>query len=446
MQKDRKLFTKNYKDIFLPLLVEQIFLTLIGNFNVFLFSLFNDELVAAIGISDQLLNVLTMITNIVVLGASILIIQNADRKRLYYIKSIFRESVILNLIIAFLIVIAVFLFNKNLLNLMHTPKELLAETSIYIKIVSLSIIFLAMTSLMLATLRAFGFVKIAVRVSVANTILVILGNSLIVLLNLGGIVYIAIATFLTRFLGMLITLSTLKKNIGDLFDIKEAKHIKLKGEILSLGLPSALEQISYNFSQTIITAIVASLGTLAVSSKIYAQTITSFTFSIGVAAATGGQIIIGEYLREKKFSKIIDFGMLNVSKISLIAAGVNLVIAILGGYLTRIFTNNAEIISMVRIILFLQVLLDPMRVSNEILVSNLNLVKEVKYPVIVGVITTYALVIPLAYISVKKLGLDLNAVWIVFIIDESLRRILFTKRFKEGKWIKLNEENNGDEI
>lgn len=138
--------------------------------------------------------------------------------------------------------------------------------------------------------------------------------------------------------------------------------------------------------------------------------------------------------------------MLNVSKISLIAAGVNLVIAILGGYLTRIFTNNAEIISMVRIILFLQVLLDPMRVSNEILVSNLNLVKEVKYPVIVGVITTYALVIPLAYISVKKLGLDLNAVWIVFIIDESLRRILFTKRFKEGKWIKLNEENNGDEI
>ena len=106
MQKDRKLFTKNYKDIFLPLLVEQIFLTLIGNFNVFLFSLFNDELVAAIGISDQLLNVLTMITNIVVLGASILIIQNADRKRLYYIKSIFRESVILNLIIAFLADIA----------------------------------------------------------------------------------------------------------------------------------------------------------------------------------------------------------------------------------------------------------------------------------------------------------------------------------------------------
>ena len=74
-----KLFTSQYKELFLPLIVEPLFLTLIGNFNVFLFSLFNDQMVAAIGISDQLLNIFAMITNIVVLGASILIIQNADK-------------------------------------------------------------------------------------------------------------------------------------------------------------------------------------------------------------------------------------------------------------------------------------------------------------------------------------------------------------------------------
>ena len=125
MQIDKKLFTKEYKDLFWPLLVEQIFLTLIGNFNVFLFSLFNDQMVAAIGISDQLLNIFAMITNIVVLGASILIIQNAEKSRLTYVKSILKESVILNAVLAILIVIAVFLFNKNLLMLMQTPRELL---------------------------------------------------------------------------------------------------------------------------------------------------------------------------------------------------------------------------------------------------------------------------------------------------------------------------------
>ena len=444
MQINRKLFTKEYQNLFWPLLVEQIFLTLIGNFNVFLFSLFNDQMVAAIGISDQLLNIFAMITNIVVLGASILVIQNAEKSRLAYVKSILKESVILNVIIAILIVIAVFLFNKDLLMLMQTPRELLDETSIYIRIVSVSIIFLAMTSLMLGTLRAFGFVKIAVKVSVINTVLVILGNSLIVIFNLGGITYIAIATLVSRLLGMLLTFFTLKSKIPELFDFKEGfRKIPLKKEILTLGIPSAMEQISYNFSQTIITAIIASLGTIAVSSKIYTQTITSFIFSIGVAAGVAGNLVIGNYYRNKDFEKIKNFGVTNANRISLIAGGVNLILALLGRFLVGIFTKDPEITEIVTQLLFFQILLDPMRVSNEILVNSLNVLKDVKFPVIVGIVTTYVLVIPLSYLFVSKFSMGLRAVWIIFILDEALRRLLFTLRFKSGKWMKINEVDNG---
>ena len=444
MQINRKLFTKEYQNLFWPLLVEQIFLTLIGNFNVFLFSLFNDHMVAAIGISDQLLNIFAMITNIVVLGASILIIQNAEKSRLAYVKSILKESVILNVIIAIMIVIAVFLFNKDLLMLMQTPRELLNETSIYIRIVSVSIIFLAMTSLMLGTLRAFGFVKIAVKVSVINTVLVILGNSLIVIFNLGGITYIAIATLVSRLLGMLLTFFTLKSKIPELFDFKEGfRKIPLKKEILTLGIPSAMEQISYNFSQTIITAIIASLGTIAVSSKIYTQTITSFIFSIGVAAGVAGNLVIGNYYRNKDFEKIKNFGVTNANRISLIAGGVNLILALMGRFLVGIFTKDPQIIEIVTQLLFFQILLDPMRVSNEILVNSLNVLKDVKFPVIVGILTTYVLVIPLSYLFVSKFGMGLRAVWIIFILDEALRRLLFTLRFKSGKWMKINEVDNG---
>ncbi|MFO3717466.1 MATE family efflux transporter [Anaerococcus sp. ENR1011] len=444
MQTNKKLFTKEYKDLFWPLLVEQIFLTLIGNFNVFLFSLFNDQMVAAIGISDQLLNIFAMITNIVVLGASILIIQNAEKSRIAYVKSILKESIILNVIIAILIVIAVFLFNRDLLMLMQTPRELLDETSIYIRIVSVSIIFLAMTSLMLGALRAFGFVKVAVKVSVINTLLVILGNSLIVIFNLGGISYIALATLVSRLLGMLLTLFTLKKNIAEIFDFKGGfRKIPLKKEILSLGIPSAMEQISYNFSQTIITAIIASLGTIAVSSKIYTQTITSFIFSIGVAAGVSSNLVIGNFYRNKDFQKIKNFGVINANRISLIAAGVNLILALFGRFLVGIFTKDPEITSIVSQLLFFQILLDPMRVANEILVNSLNVLKDVKFPVIVGIITTYALVIPFSYLFVSKLGMGLRAVWIIFILDEVLRRLLFTIRFKSGKWMRINEVDDG---
>ena len=442
MNRKGKLFTKKYNDIFIPLIIEQIFLTLIGNFNVFLFSLFNDQMVATIGISDRLLTIFTMVTNVVILGASILIIQNADESRIEYVESIFKESIVLNLFIAGLIIIAVFAFNRNLLILMQTPSELMEEASAYIRIVSISIVFTAMTSLMLATLRAFGFVKIAVRISVVNTILVIIANSIIVLAKLGGISYIAIATLFTRLISMLITFVIIKRKIPILFAGGKIKNISLKKEILSLGLPSAMEQISYNFSQTIITAIIASLGSIAVSSMIYTTTITSFIFSIGVAAGVTGNLIIGELYRNKENEAIKDFGIVNANKISLIAGVINLIVALFGKYLVRIFTNDPQIISIVTVLLFLQIFHDPMRVANEILINSLNVVKDVRYPVIVGISTTYLLVIPLSYLIVSKLGMGLRSVWIIFLIDEAIRRLLFSMRLKSGKWMKINEIDN----
>ena len=248
-------------------------------------------------------------------------------------------------------------------------------------------------------------------------------------------------------MGINFKLFTIKKNIPELFDLKkELRKIPLKKEILSLGIPSAMEQISYNFSQTIITAIIASLGTIAVSSKIYTQTITSFIFSIGVAAGVAGNLVIGNLYRNKNYDQIKYFAVRNANRISLIAAAVNLILASFGQFLVRIFTDNPEIIKIVRELLFFQILLDPMRVANEVLVNSLNVLKDVKFPVIVGIITTYALVIPLSYLAVNKLGMGLQSVWIVFIIDESLRRLLFTKRFKSGKWIKLNEVEDGQKI
>ena len=121
-----------------------------------------------------------------------------------------------------------------------------------------------------------------------------------------------------------------------------------------------MEQISYNFSQTIITAIIASLGSLAVSSKIYTQTITSFIFSIGVAAAVSGNLIIGNFYRNREYKKIKNFGILNANTMSLIAGLVNLILALFGGYLVRIFTFDPKIIELVAKLLFFQILLDPM--------------------------------------------------------------------------------------
>lgn len=440
MKAFKKLFTKTYRDLFFPLIIEQIFLTLIANFNVFLFSLFNDQMVAAIGISDQVLNIGAMVTNVVILGSTILILQHADRSNTSYSKRVIKESLLLNISIGIILVLIFGIFARDILSLMQTPLELRTSAATYVRIVSVSIAFLSLSSLSLSILRAFGFVSVAVRVSVINTILIIIGNSIIVLFKVGGIEQIALATLLARFIGMCLSINTVRSHIPELSDFFREKFDKdIRKNILGLGIPSAMEGISYNFSQTIITAIIASLGTLAVTSKIYTQTITSFIFSIGVAGGVSGQIIIGHLIRDRKFEKISSFARTNANMISLIGALINLALALGGGFIVRIFTDDPEIINIVTKLLFLQILLDPSRVANEILVNELNVLKDVKYSVSIGMLVNYAFVLPASFIVVNILGLGIKSIWLIFIIDEMLRRVLFDRRIKSKKFMEINE-------
>lgn len=63
---------QEYGHLLWPLLVEQLFMMLIGNVNVYIFSLYNDQVVAAIGLADQVLVIGTMAMGIVSLGSTIL--------------------------------------------------------------------------------------------------------------------------------------------------------------------------------------------------------------------------------------------------------------------------------------------------------------------------------------------------------------------------------------
>ncbi len=76
--------------------------------------------------------------------------------------------------------------------------------------------------------------------------------------------------------------------------------------IFKLGFPSAMENISYTTSQMIITGIIATFGTVMVTSKIYTQNITAVIFTLAASISLANQIIVGRYigLNLKKEAKV----------------------------------------------------------------------------------------------------------------------------------------------
>lgn len=421
-----------------PLVIEQLFMMLIGNVNVFLFSLYNDQFVAAIGLADQVLAIGGMALGIVSLGGIVLLLRHADEDEVHIVQRIIRQCFILIAIISVVLALIYIPFAPLIMNLIQSPANLLPLSIRYLRLVSLSLVFQGISMVVSIVLRSHGKVKSAMFISLVNTIFVIVGNALVILTPddfiQGGIISIALMTIFTRFLGSIFSLINFKSKLGHVFNglwQNMGGELDTFFDILKIGFPSGMENISYNFSQAIITAIIASLGTVAVTSKIYTQTITAIVFTISVALGQGGQIIIGRFVREKVFLKAKDFLVHNLLFFSLISFTINVLIALSGNILVQIFTDDPVIIRTVRILLVMSILYDACRGINEIVIAGLQVVKDVKYPVFIGVIVTYLFTIPFSYLTGVWLSLGIIGVWLIFILDEGLRAILFYRRWKQ---------------
>ena len=84
--------------------------------------------------------------------------------------------------------------------------------------------------------------------------------------------------------------------------------------------------------------------------------------------------------------------------------------------------------------MWVEVALEVGRSLNIVLVRNLQAVGDVKYPVLLGVCSQWAVGVGLAYLLGVQLGWGLAGIWAAFALDENLRGILFVLRWKRGKW------------
>lgn len=433
---------QEYGHLLWPLLVEQLFMMLIGNVNVYIFSLYNDQVVAAIGLADQVLVIGTMAMGIVSLGSTILFLQNADHDRLAYFKGVARQTILLNFLLGLFVMVVAWLGGNMIMGWMQTPTDIKGLSVTYFRLVSMSLVFQALSTSASALLRSYGHSKVSMRLSMMNTFLTIGGNLLVIFLPAADmtqrITWIGWMTILTRLVGASLSAWHVKQNLPQvwdgLFDFRQS-DLAIGRRILALGIPSGMENVSYNVSQTMITAIIASLGTVEVSARIYTQTITAIVFALSVAGGQAGQVIIGKLSRKKAWSDTIQFSLDNTKVFMAVGFVINVVIALAGPLILRLFTQNTDIIAIAQTLLWMNALYDPCRVGNEIIIASLNVMGEVRYPVKMAIIVTYLFTVPLCFLFGSYLKWGLPMIWLVFIIDEGFRLYAFIKRWKDGAWV-----------
>ncbi|MGY0691424.1 MATE family efflux transporter [Virgibacillus sp. FSP13] len=425
-----------------PIFIETLLHMLMGNADTLMLSQYSDHSVAAVGVANQTISVVIVMFGFVSAGAAIFVAQYLGAKQEKTTGAIAVTSISLNLWFSLLLSLGLFFFSKPILNLMSLPNELMGEATIYMNIVGGFIFVQALIMPVAAILRSYGFTKDTMYVTIGMNILNVIGNYFVIFGPFGfpilGVEGVAIATTLSRFLGFLTLLVLLiKRSKGALpilsFIKYQKGHVK---SLLAIGIPSAGEQLSYNVSQMVITYFVAQMGTTAITTKVYTQNIIMFIFLFSIAISQGTQILIGHMVGDNQLNRAYKRCLNSLKLAIIISVSAAIVVYFSSDLLLGIFTDNHSIIEKGVLLLLLNIILEPGRASNLVVINSLRASGDVKFPVFIGIISMWGISVTFAWFFGLYLGLGLVGIWIAFIADEWLRGFLMLKRWKSKKWTK----------
>jgi putative MATE family efflux protein len=425
-----------------PIFVELFLQVIMGSTDTIMLSHISDDAVAAVGVANQLIFLCILIFNFVSSGTSVVLSQYLGAGLKKETKTVTAISITLNLVIGLMISLLMVIFKTELLRLFHLPGHIAELGEQYLTIVGGTVFLQAVLITVSAILRANGYTRDAMMVSITMNVIHLVGNAILIYGLLGfpemGVIGVSISTVISRTIALCIILRLLYKRVP--IKLKWRDYITIDSiqikRIMKIGIPAAGEQVCYTLSQLAVTAIIAILGATSLTTRIYAQNIMSFILVFGLAMGQGTQILIGYKAGARDFEGAYRQLMKSLRYSLIMTVGIAILIALFREPLLGFFTKNQEIISLGSILLLLCIILEPGRTFNLVVINSLRATGDANISLLMAFISNWGICVPLAYYLGIHLGFGLLGIWIAFIVDEWFRGIIMYFRWRSRVWEK----------
>lgn len=432
--------------ISLPIFFEILLFMFLGIADTFMLSHYGtmemaQRSVDAVGMSNQIMNMVNIFFSFISAGTAVLIAQYIGAGKKHEVKRVISVSLGLNVIVGAIFTFILLVFGRDIFIILGLYGERLEYAVSYMNIVGGFMIAQALLNTVAATIRSHGDTHITLMVTIGMNIINVIGDAAFIYGLFGfpvlGVKGVAIATTFSRVLALIVSFIILFRNYLNVSDLKYIleKPIKEVKGLLNIGVPSAMENLSYNIYQTATAAIVMRyLPAAAFTTRIYAFQISWFILLFGAAIGQGTQIMIGQYVGAKEYDKAYRANMNNFKVAFIITCVLSVGLFFGGERLMMIYTDNPEIIHLGGIILMVDAIMEPGRTFNLVLINGLRGAGDVIFPVVMAIIFMWGLSLGFGFILAVPLKMGLVGFWIGMTLDEWLRGIVMYFRWRSGKW------------
>jgi putative MATE family efflux protein len=433
---------KNLARLAVPIFIETLLIMMLGAVDTVMLSQYSDNSVAAVGVVNQLIMFAFLIFEVINIGTSVLCSQYLGARMHKNMVQVVGVSLILNLVFGLFVSAILHYGATSLLSMMGLRPELMEYGVSYMKIVGAFAFFQAISLTISASLRSANKAVYPMMVTVVVNILNIIGNYSLIFGKFGmpalGVEGAAISTAFARGVSMVILFVILFRKHIPRFPLSyfcPFPFVELKN-LLKIGVPSAGENMSYSFSQVVLTYFINMLGNEALATRTYVVNIVMFVYLFAIAMAQGGAICIGHLVGERKIHAAYLLGKYVMRISILVSLVLSCIWALMGHTLFSWLTDNPEIIRLGTIILFIDVILEVGRAINIYATNALRATGDVNYPFYVGFVVQWSVAVGCGFLFGIHWGWGLVGMWCAFVLDENLRSIIFVQRWNSLKWTK----------
>lgn len=317
-------------------------------------------------------------------GATVVIAQFYGARDQKNINRALHTAIAFSIAGSIVITILGLLFSPFFLQLMQTPQNLMADSTLYLRVYFAGIFFVFIYNIGSGILRATGDSRRPLYFLIVCCFLnIILDVVFVVGLHM-AVAGVALGTLISQGVSAVLVLIALFRS-RDIFRLRLKElhfHRASLQSLLRIGIPAGLQSVMYNISNVIIQACLNTFGTDTVAAWTAFGKMDAFywmvcsAFGIAITTFIGQNYGAGKYNRMRKSVRIC-FAMAMGSSIAISA-----VLLIFGSYIFQIFTGDAIVVEigmeMVRfmvpfysIYVFIEILSGALRGTGNVLIPML---------------------------------------------------------------------------
>ena len=448
MQKDMIRRSRELFKISAPLAIEQVCVMFMGVVSTAMVSSVGEYAISAVGMIDSISALIISLLSALATGGTIVVAQFIGMGQRLKAKQASGQSVILSLGFA-LIIFSLFLFLRKpiVLGLFgDTEPEVIEAGLRFLMIVNFSFPILAVTQTISGVMRGSGDTGTPMIISIImNVINIAIGFPLIKGLDFWfihipsfGVTGAAIALVAARFVGMCIGIylivfrsKTMRMNQWRYFK----PDFSIQKTVLNLGIPTGVESSLFQVGKLITQVYIVAMGTAAIAANTIGGSILGFINVPGNAFALGTMILVGQKIGRGEPEDVSKSGAFAIGMGSLFFLALCVICFIFTDQIIAIYQPSPLAGAHLRQMLHAGFIATPLFWGISFITpAVLRATGDVKYTMVVAIISMFAVRIVLGYVLGVMLHMNVLGVWMGMFADWIIRGAFFIWRLASGKW------------